>query len=326
MSSGKQTTAPVEFKPHPCTALFRGALGAMACGAALSGLLLSGRDGAARFASCYLLGYAFIWTIALGCLLLVSLHHLTHAVWSVVVRRAAEALAEPMWIVAILFLPILAFGLDFDRFRLYPWTSQALVAADPLLAGKGAYLNLPFFAVRAGLFFAIWIGFARFFIGESLRQDRGESGAVGSLRLRRWSAPFVVLFGFTASFAAVDWLMSLDPHWSSTIFGVYVFAGMALVAMSAIALLVLWLEKSGRLGTQGLNDDHIYTLSVMVFLVRLLLGLHRVQPVSADLVCQPPGRGGLHRSKDRRRVAAGERGPRPDSFCDSLLGVVIPKG
>lgn len=265
MTGRMAETMAEETGPRPSPGLFRLGLGLTGAGAVLSVLLLSAAGGASRFAFAYLFGYAFVWSIVLGCLLLVSLHHLTHAVWSVVVRRAAEMLAELIGLTALLFLPILAFLADFNRFHLFPWTSAAFMAESPGLSEKEIYLNVPFFIFRAALYFIIWIVFARVFIGESLRQDAREGAEAGLLRLRRLSGPFVILFAFTVSFAGFDWLMSLEPRWFSTIFGVYVFAGMALAAMAAVTLTSLWFEKTGRLGQTGLNAAHRYTLGVVIF-------------------------------------------------------------
>jgi hypothetical protein len=170
-----------------------------------------------------------------------------------------------MWVVAILFLPVLAFCFWNNYFSLFPWLDQEHVAHDHLLQGKQAYLNLPFFAVRAAVFFALWIAFAAYFVGNSLKQDAGQRGAEATLRMRNTSAPFVMIFAVTATFAGIDWLMSLEPHWFSTIFGVYVFSGMVLTALAVITIATIWLRSSGRLGTEAVGEGHLYNLGALLF-------------------------------------------------------------
>ena len=114
---------------------------------------------------------------------------------------------------------------------------------------KAPYLNTPFFVARAAGFFLLWIAFAAFFVRHSLRQDAGQAGGEATLRMRRLSAPFLVLFGLTVTFASFDWLMSLDPHWFSTIFGVYIFSGMTVTA----------------LGSGLVRGDHLYSLGALLF-------------------------------------------------------------
>ncbi len=236
------------------------ALGAAICAAAL----LVDRD-VQRFGFAYLWGYAFLWVVVLGSLFLVMLHHLARAVWSVVVRRVAETVAAATGVAAVLFLPILLFGVLTDQFHLFPWVDEHLVHADHRLFKKALYLNVPFFSARAVLFFALWVAFAFYYVRTSLRQDRGQGGAEATARMRRLSAPFMVLFALTVTFASFDWLMSLEPRWYSTMFGVYVFSGMAVTAFAVLTLGVLWLRDTGRLEPGLITEDHLYNLGAWLF-------------------------------------------------------------
>ncbi len=251
--------------PKACPALTRAAIALLVVGAVLSLLAVASDDHRPRFAFAYLWAFAFVWAVALGALFFVGLHHLVHAVWSVVLRRVAEMFAASMWLVAILFLPVLIFCLWNDQFSLYPWLDHEHVAHDHLLQEKQVYLNLPFFAGRAVVFFALWIAFAAHFVGNSLKQDAGERGVEASLRMRKTSAPFVMIFAVTATFAGIDWLMSLEPHWFSTIFGVYVFSGMVLTALAIITLATIGLRSSGRLGSEVVGEGHLYNLGALMF-------------------------------------------------------------
>ncbi|MDF1564062.1 MAG: quinol:cytochrome C oxidoreductase [Deltaproteobacteria bacterium] len=245
--------------------LGRGGIALAGVGLTLTLLALLADGGLVAVGYGYLWGYALVWSIVVGSLLFVGLQHLTHARWSVVLRRVPEMLSSPLWLVALLFVPVLAFALLHDRFHLFPWADAELMASDHLLHEKSPYLNLPFFVIRAVLFFALWLFFERLFVGTSLAQDQGKVGAEATLRLRRWSSALVALFGVTITFAGIDWLMSLSPKWFSTMFGVYVFAGMFSSSLAAITLAVVWMKRSGRLGEGWIRDDQLYSLGVLLF-------------------------------------------------------------
>lgn len=257
--------------PKPSSSVTRVSGLLVAVGGALSLLTMFPEGGRVVFGYGYIWGFMFAWTIVLGSLFFVALQHLAHAQWSVVVRRAAEMLAAPFWVLALLFVPVLLFVFMEDSFHVFPWANTETMANDHLMHGKQPYLNAPFFVIRAGLFFALWLGFTRLFVGTSVGQDAGHGGHGGhgspraTLKLRKAAAPFVVLFGVTATFASIDWLMSLEPRWFSTIFGVYVFAGMVVASLAAITLAVVWLRQSGRLGHGWVNDDHLYSLGALLF-------------------------------------------------------------
>jgi hypothetical protein len=251
--------------PSRGAAMRKVALALIAVGGLLSLLALTSETGRNRLGFAYLLGFVFCWAIVLGSLFFVALQHITRSVWSVVLRRVAEMFAAPMWLVALLFVPVVLFAVLHDRFGLFPWADPLTVEGDAVLEGKVPYLNLPFWVIRAVVFFTIWIAFAGFFVRQSLKQDEGEAGAGATLRMRKIAAPFLVIFGLTMTFASFDWLMSLEPHWFSTIFGVYVFAGMTLSALAAITLTVVELRSKGILGEDLVRPDHLYSLGGLLF-------------------------------------------------------------
>jgi hypothetical protein len=218
-----------------------------------------------RLSYAYIIGFAFLWSVVLGSLFFVGLQHLTSAIWSVAIRRVAEMLAAPMWILAPLVLPLLAFAIWPEAFPVFPWADAALVEGDHLLSQKTAYLNVPFFVARAAVFVLIWIAFTRYFVGKSLKQDRGEGGAEATLSMRKVSAPFTLIFAATATLAGFDWLMSLSPKWFSTMFGVYVFSGMVCSALAAICIGTVVLRKAGLLGQGLVGADHLYNLGGLLF-------------------------------------------------------------
>jgi len=260
--TGSITHPPPTGRANPKATAVAG--GMIVIGAVLIVIALASDAGQRRLAFAWLWGFAFCWSVVLGCLFFVALQHVSHSIWSVIVRRVAEMLASPMWLVAVLFIPMV-FLLFSDPLSLYPWTDRAFVEQDHVLDGKQPYLNPPFFLVRAGLFFALWIGFATYYVRTSLRQDVGRGGESASANMRKWSAPFMLIFAVTVTFAGIDWLMSLDPYWYSTIFGVYVFAGLVVTALAAIILVTVLLRDTGRLPADMVTDQHLYTLGALLF-------------------------------------------------------------
>ena len=206
----------------------------------------------------WLTSFVFWLTIALGGLFFTMLHHLVGARWSTVLRRLAESIMGVLPVMAVLFLPLLL-GLH----ELYRWSDAETVAADHLLAAKQPFLNTTFFIIRAAGYFVVWIVLARLLFGLSLRQDAKPDHAQ-TRRARIISAPGMILFALTITFAAFDWLMSLDAHWYSTIFGVYVFAGGFLAALAFLTLLVMWLRAGGAL-REVVTVEHYHDLGKLMF-------------------------------------------------------------
>ena len=186
----------------------------------------------AQFFRSYLLGWVLWVSVAVGCLPLIMLQHLTGGAWGLILRRLLEAGAATLPLVAVLFLPLLL-GLD----DLYLWARPEAVERDLILQHKAPYLNVPFFVARTALYFGIWIAIATCLGRWSLEQDRTGDVALAR-RMQLFSGPAIGVVGLTGTFASVDWLMSLDPHWFSTIFGMWFVAGQALAAF-AFAILVL---------------------------------------------------------------------------------------
>ena len=215
------------------------------------------------FSASYLVNYMFFLSISLGALFFVVLQHLVRAGWSVTVRRLAEILAANVMYFAILFLPIVVPLLLGFSGPYYKWLDPQ-TAGDSELQAKSLYLNLPFFAARAVLYLLVWGLLAWFFLRQSTRQD--ESGDPGLTRRMEKAAPVaMILFGLTVTFASFDWLMSLEPAWSSTIFGLYYFAGSVVGALAALILFAIALQKGGA-ATRLITVEHYHELG------KLLLG------------------------------------------------------
>jgi len=181
-----------------------------------------------QFFRSYLVAYLFWAGIALGCFAIIMLHHLVGGRWGDVVRRLLESGTRTFPLVLLLVIPLL-FGLR----HLYVWARPEVIAGDELLEHKSPYLNHAFFVARTVFYFACWIGVAYLLNKWSAEQDRTGSASARS-RLQRLSAPGLLLYGLTATFAAVDWVMSLEPHWYSTIYGILFMIGQALTTLAFV--------------------------------------------------------------------------------------------
>jgi hypothetical protein len=190
-----------------------------------------------QFFRSWLIGFLFCLGLTMGSLALLMLQHMSGGQWGLVGRRVFEAASRNVPFVALLFVPLL-FGLP----RLYTWAQPEAVRTDHVLQMKAPYLNVPFFAGRAVLYFAIWTLCSWLLNAWSAGQDRGEVAVHPSdtRRFRVVSAPGLLVYVITMTFASVDWIMSLDPHWYSTIFGLILVAGQGLAAYAlVIAVLAL---------------------------------------------------------------------------------------
>jgi hypothetical protein len=210
--------------------LIAGGVGAVFC---LLGLVLS----PTYFFRAWLVGWVLWMGVTLGCLAIFMLHHLTRGDWGLVVRRVLEAASRTLPLLLLLFLPI-AFGMR----ELYVWARPEVVRADEILQHKQPYLNVPFFFVRLLFYFLIWGGFAWILNRLSLRQDRVADPGLAR-RMQLIAAFGIVGYCLAVTFAAVDWLMSLQPHWFSTIYGIYLMGSQGLSALAFLIIVALYLSR-----------------------------------------------------------------------------------
>lgn len=223
-------------------------LGVVALGVAIAGAFLD----LEHFFRAYLVAFLYWMGIALGCLALLMLHHLVNGTWGFAVQRLFAAGARTLPLMAVLFLPLI-FGITY----LYPWSVQDAAAGEELLLQKSLYLNVPFFLIRAAIYFIVWIGLAFTITRWSYCNDVvGEEALLW--RTQRLSAFGLIFFVVTASLAAIDWSMSLEPNWFSSVYGWLFIAREALGALAlAIAILgLLWRRPplSGIVTPRLLND------------------------------------------------------------------------
>ncbi len=203
-------------------------------------------------ASFYLLG------LGLAGVVFVALQYVTGAEWSVAFRRVPEAMAGTLPYAAGIFLLVLMVSP-----WLYPWFHGLHGEPDPSMWFKELWLSPVFFIVRALVYLAVWLGFAHAILRTSRRQD--DDGKPGhTVRNIRLSAGFLVAFALTFWLATFDWIMSLEPHWYSTMFAVYHFAGLVLSGLAMITIVAVWLQRLGTL--RGiLTVEHLHDLGKLLF-------------------------------------------------------------
>ena len=204
---------------------------------ALALAALGGLANPAQFFRSYLVAFLLWAGVALGSLAILMLYHMVGGKWGFLLRRVLEAATRTFPLLAVLFVPVIL-----GRTYLYPWARAAEVAADPILQIKSAYLNTPFFAIRAAVLFGIWILLAVLLSRWSAEQDRTDDPGL-AVRMQRLSAPGLILYGITTFFASVDWLMSMLPHWYSSIFGMIFMVGHGVSAMAFVIVCIRWLAR-----------------------------------------------------------------------------------
>ncbi|HTX33903.1 MAG TPA: hypothetical protein VME43_02745 [Bryobacteraceae bacterium] len=209
-----------------------------------------------QFYRSYLWSYVFYVGIALGPMAWLMLQYLTGGAWGVAIRRPAEAAARTLPLLALLFVPIVI-GIP----NLYEWSHANIVAADPVMQHKRIYLNVPFFLVRAVVYLGAWNLLSWYYSYWSAREDQGDRGAHG--KMAALAGPGIIFWGFSITFMAVDWVLSLNPHWFSTIFGMLFMAGQGLSGM-AFLITVLVLLSYYRPMSEVLTPRHLHDLGKLL--------------------------------------------------------------
>jgi hypothetical protein len=244
--------------------LFVKAVGVGVVALGISAFLGAGEnDGWSRFSHSYLVAFVWVMTIGAGALWWVTLQNIVNAEWSVVVRRVAELIAANAPVLAVLALPVVL-PLILGKPVMYRWADPALMTGD--LANKLGYLSTKFFAIRFVFYFGFWTWLSSFFLRRSLGQDKEaqETAAKTVVTMRRVAGPAMIGFALTVTFCAIDLIMTLEPQWFSTMFGVYYFASCVLAVNSSLALTLMWLQSKGRLAS-SVTVHHFHDLGKMVF-------------------------------------------------------------
>jgi hypothetical protein len=256
-----QTHAAITDAPALATLQQRGLI------VGIAGLAL-GAVGAAtnlpQFLHSWLIGFYFCLGLSLGSLALLMLQHMSGGQWGLVARRIFEAGTRVLPIVALMFLPVL-FGMT----SIFEW-ARPEAAQNPIIQAKAGYLNPTFFIVRAVIYFAFWMLLIFLLNKWSAEQDRGQGTTpADSVRFRTVSAPGLLFLVLTVTFASVDWIMSLDPEWFSTIFGLLTIAGWGLTTFALTIIVLSMLERSG-VGTGILKPRHFHDLGKLLLAFTML--------------------------------------------------------
>jgi hypothetical protein len=216
-----------------------------------------------QFYRSYLFAYIYWAGLGLGCVSLMLLQHLVGGEWGLLIRRTLESGAKTILLLAILFLPLI-FGMS----KLYLWAQPAVVAHDEILQHKAMYLNPNFFIARAALYFAIWALLTFLLSKWSTEQDRTADLRIGK-RMGALSAPGMILHILAVTFASIDWVMSLEPHWFSTIYGFLFVTIQAIAAMSLTILTLVMLSDSkplaGLITPRRLQDLGTLLFAMVMF-------------------------------------------------------------
>ncbi len=234
----------------------RRALWMFAAGALLAGA--AAFSDWSRFLAGSLVLFLFLLTLGLGCLFFVTLEYTVNASWSVPFRRIPEIFAILVPVSLLLAWPVV-FGIH----DLYEWSHAEAVARDPILQKKELYLNVPFYLARFAFFYLVWLAGYHLLVRGSFRQDR-TGGDAFAKRASKIGPVFMILFVVSVTFAAVDWVMSLVPHWYSSIFGIYLLVGTMVAGVALTTFIAAVLKLQGRL-PDSVGPDHFYNLGALLF-------------------------------------------------------------
>lgn len=220
-----------------------------------------------QFFRSYLVAYVFWLGITLGCLAILMLQHMSGGAWGLVIRRVLESATRTLPLLALMFLPV-AFGVRSVYIWARPVAADAPEALKQALAHKAPYLNVPFFLARAVFYFAVWNLLSYLLNKWSLEQDRTGHRPL-TTRLQALSGPGLVLYGLTVTFASIDWMMSLEPQWFSTMYGVLIMGGQGLSAMAFIIAVVVVLSQYEPL-SEVIKPRHLHDLGKLMLAFLML--------------------------------------------------------
>jgi hypothetical protein len=231
--------------------------------------LIAGGIGAAmnldQFFMSWLIGFLFCLSLSLGCLALLMLQHISGGQWGMVGRRVFEAGSRMLPIVALLFVPLL-FGLP----KVFVWAQPEAVAGSHVVQMKTAYLNVSFFVIRAVVYFLFWMLLVVLLNRWSAAQDNGEGVTKhDSVRYRKVSAPGLLFLVITVTFASVDWVMSLEPEWFSTIFGLLTIAGYGLTGIAFTIVVLAAIDRDRPAGSL-LTPRHFHDFGKLLLAFTML--------------------------------------------------------
>jgi hypothetical protein len=247
--------------PLPGMRQFGMIIGVLGVVLAVAGYFMGG--GADRFFQAYLVAYTFWMGVVLGSMALLMVQHLSGGVWGIVLRRPFEAAVRTIPFMAVLFLPIV-----FGMHSLYEWSHEGITETDSLIAAKALYLNTPFFIGRQVFYFLVWGTIGHLLSRWSAEHDRTGDPALLD-KLGRLSGAGLVIYFITVTFAMVDWTMSVNPHWFSTIWGLLYIGGQGLSAFAFGICVLVMLSQTAPLN-RVLTSHHFHDLGKFLFAFLML--------------------------------------------------------
>jgi hypothetical protein len=225
----------------------------------VSGYFVSGPE---QFLRSYLVGFFFWFGMGMGCLALLMVHFVSGGAWGVMIRRPLEAGSRTLYVMWLLFLPLLILAP-----KLYLWADPAH-AGDKIVQAKNLYLNIPFLWIRWLIYGVVWLGLTTLLNKWSKLEDETKSTKYSSL-LEKLSGPGIVAYFFTITFCAIDFLMSLDVTWASTIYGFLVAVGQGLSAMSLVVAVLVLLGKYPPMD-YAITSRHLHDLGKLMLTLVML--------------------------------------------------------
>ena len=256
--SAQEYKAPESIDRIRQRALFAGVIGVVIC---VIGIVKAPE----RFYPSYLLAFMFVLGLSLGSLGLLMLQHLTGGKWGLIIRRPLESATRVLAVVAVLFVPIF-FGM---KYLYAAWLTAPRLGEGALSEFQRSYLTPNGFRVRAILYFVVWGILAFLFNRWSREQDANPEDTAVRRRFKMMAGPGIILYVFVMSFAAIDWVMSLSPHWASTIYGFLFVAGQLISSMSLMIAIVVLLARTGPL-SGVLQPRHIHDMSKLLLAFLML--------------------------------------------------------
>jgi hypothetical protein len=257
MNAAEPTLANATIPPgHSWNRLPVAGAGIAMLGAVLCAVLGFGNP--KQFFFSWLVSFLFFLSLTVGALFFVLIQYASQGGWGIVLRRIGETVFATIPVMAALFLPVVLGLRD-----LYLWSVPGAADRDALLHWKEPYLNVPFFLIRAALYFGAWSFIAMLYYRGSRGQDVTGDPLV-SARLRRLAGPSIIVLALTTSFASIDWIMSLTPHWYSTMFGVYFFAGAFVGFIALLSVVAVAMRRAGLLDTV-ISAEHLHDIGKFLF-------------------------------------------------------------
>jgi hypothetical protein len=260
VSSAITETYRADGTPLPGMKQFGMITGVLGVLLAIAGFFLSP---AARFFQAYLVAYTFWMGVVLGSLALLMVQHLSGGVWGLVLRRPFEAAVRTLPFMALLFIPII-----FGMHSLYEWSHEGITETDAIINAKSAYLNTPFFLARQAVYFLVWGALGYLLTTWSSEHDRTGDPALLS-KMERLSGGGLVVYFLTVTFAMVDWTMSVNPHWFSTIWGMLYIGGQGLSAFAFGICVLVMLSQVAPLN-RVITTHHFHDLGKLLFAFLML--------------------------------------------------------